>query len=363
MTTSASVKPAAPTDAPRGGRAWLFAGVAALLALSAWRLLFAPVPSAAPVTELAGGSMGTTYSVKIGRVLEGAEHVRAERAVTDALSAVDHAASTYRPDSELSRFNQQRDLVAPFPLSSVLQPIIEIALQVGEQSGGALDITIGPLVNAWGFGPEANRAPSPELIAALRDKVGPQQLLLQGSTLTKRRSDLVLDLSSVAKGYAVDQIAGALEGLGHTSFLVEVGGELRARGVRPDGMPWRVGIEKPVTGERAVERIVALRDLGMATSGDYRNFYEDKGLRRSHLIDPRTGRPIEHALASVTVLDREAARADAWATALAVLGPTDGPKVAERERLAAFFIVREGPRAFRSIQSAAFTQAVSGESQ
>jgi thiamine biosynthesis lipoprotein len=173
---------------------------------------------------------------------------------------------------------------------------------------------------------------------------------------------LALDLSAVAKCYAVDRIASALEALSYKNFLVEVGGELRARGMRADGKPWQVGIEKPVSDARTVERVVALQNMGMATSGDYRNFYEVDGERRSHLIDPQTGRPVEHALASVTVMHPQAARADAWATALAVLGPTAGPKVAEREGLAAFFVVREGPVAFRTIESPAFARAASGDS-
>lgn len=362
MTTSVSTKLPTPAAASERSRIWLVAGIVALLGLSAWRMLIAPPPTAAPITELSGAAMGTTYSVKLADTLDEAGTKRLERAVVDALAAVDAAASTYKPDSELSRFNQLREIDTPFALSPVLAPIIEIALEVGKQSAGALDVTIAPLVEAWGFGPGQARNPSAETVTALRSRVGLSLLQLEGTQLAKHSADVALDLSAIAKGYAVDQIAIALEALGHEHFLVEVGGELRARGARSDGRPWRVGIEKPLPGVRAVERVVALRDMSMATSGDYRNFYEADGQRRSHLIDPRTGRPIEHGLASVTVLHPEAARADAWATAFAVLGPTEGPKVAEREGLPVFFVVRDGPRALRTIESAAFARLTSAQS-
>jgi thiamine biosynthesis lipoprotein len=352
------------TDAAERGRRWLVAGLIVLVGLSTWRLLIADAPTTqtkAPITELSGASMGTTYSVKLAGVLEGARHAEAQRAVDHALSEVDSAASTYRQDSELSRFNRTTEIDSPFQLSPVLLPIVTTALEVGQQSAGALDVTVAPLVDAWGFGPEAQRNPTPETVAAMRARVGLHLLQLEGTALKKRRADVALDLSAVAKGYAVDLIGAALEKLGHTDFLVEVGGELQARGQRPDGRPWRVGIEKPISHLRAVERAVALRDMSMATSGDYRNFYEVDGRRRSHLIDPRSGLPIEHALASVTVLHPVAARADAWATALTILGPTAGPELAERHGLAAFFVVRVAPTAFRTIESSMFARAASGE--
>ncbi|NNL67562.1 MAG: FAD:protein FMN transferase, partial [Myxococcales bacterium] len=158
--------------------------------------------------------------------------------------------------------------------------------------------------------------------------------------LAKARPAIACDLSAVAKGYAVDELARALGALGHERFLVEVGGELRGRGGHLDGAPWRVAIEAPVTLDREIHRVLALRDLSMATSGDYRNYYEQDGRRISHTLDPRSGRPIEHRLASVTVLHPEAVWADAWATALNVLGPDEGYTVAVEQGLAAYFIVR-----------------------
>jgi len=354
----------AQSVSPERGRRLLVAGLIVLIGLSVWRLVIAPVPALpdnAPVTEVSGASMGTTYSVKLAGVLDSRQTAELERTVVDALAAVDAAASTYRQDSELSRFNRLAEIDNPFQLSAVLLPIVTTALEVGQQSAGALDVTIAPLVDAWGFGAKEQRNPTPEVITSLRARVGLQHLQLDGAALKKRRADLALDLSAVAKGYAVDLIAIGLEKLGHNDFLVEVGGELRARGERTPGQPWRVGIEKPVAELRAVQRAVTLRNISMATSGDYRNFYEVEGRRRSHLIDPRTGRPIEHGLASVTVLHPEAARADAWATALAVLGPSAGPELAEREGVAAFFVVREAPDRFRSMESSTFARAASAE--
>jgi thiamine biosynthesis lipoprotein len=175
-------------------------------------------------------------------------------------------------------------------------------------------------------------------------------------TLTKARPDVVCDLSALAKGYAVDRVAGALRALGHGSFLVEIGGELRARGRKLDGSLWRVAIEAPDPATHSLYRTVSLEDRAMATSGDYRKFYRAEGRWLSHLIDPRTARPVDHGLASVSVVHPEAVWADAWATALIVSGPEQGPEVAEREGLAAHFIVREADGSFAERSTRAFEQ-------
>lgn len=331
----------------------------AFVALSVWRLS-QPAPGAdntPPGTRtFSGPIMGTTFNVKVVGPLTPKQSAEVEHAILSALTAVDDAMSTYKPSSELSRFNASTEADKPFPISEPLREVVRIALQVGKASGGALDVTVGPLVDAWGFGPEPRDSapPSPEHIAELRGRVGLDKLELTPAGLIKKVPELRVDLSAVAKGYAVDQVAHALEALDQRDFLVEVGGELRAVGRREDGGPFRVGIEKPVSGQRALQRIVELRGQGMATSGDYRNYYEDHGKRRSHFLDPRTGAPVTHDLASVTVLASTTAEADAWATALSVLGPEEGPKVAEEHGLAAFFIVREGDDGFRSITSSRF---------
>ncbi|MDD9966533.1 MAG: FAD:protein FMN transferase [Myxococcales bacterium] len=329
-----------------------------LVGLSAVRLL-EPVetPSAAVFT---GATMGTTYSVKLADKPAKERSRAITKAIAEALERTDRTASTYRDDSELARFNRHADSGAPFEPTPALRTMFEIALDIGQRSGGALDVTVGPLVNAWGFGPETRKVPDAEMLAALQQRVGLHHLRMDQAGLHKSLADLTCDLSAIAKGYAVDQVVSTLERLGQTNFLVEIGGELRGRGRRPDGQPWHVGIEKPLRelpGEaprHRVERVVRLSNLAMATSGDYRNYLDSPDGPRPHLIDPRTGRPIEHALASVTVLHHSTARADGWATALGILGPSEGPTVARREGLAAFFIVRTGAQTFRSITTPAF---------
>lgn len=310
----------------------------------------------AGTTELRGATMGTTYSVKIADRVGTDRRRSLERTVSGALTAVDHAMSTYRQDSELSRFNRTAGVLTPFPLSSSLREVVQLSLSVGTQSQGALDITVGPLVDAWGFGPEQKGArPDESELAKLRERVGLDKLELTSAGLIRHHPEVRCDLSAVAKGYAVDRVAAALDQAGFRNYLVEVGGELRARGQRHDGQPFRVGIERPDPAGRAIERVIPLIDQAMATSGDYRNYFTEGGRRRSHLLDPRTGTPVEHDLRSVTVVDTEAARADAWATALLVLGPEAGPRLAEERGLAAFFVVHRDGEQPRSLVTPRFT--------
>jgi thiamine biosynthesis lipoprotein len=305
--------------------------------------LYGRVPTR-PVVELSGAALGTTWSVKLAVAeLDAAGRRVASGEVTARLQRVDELMSTWRDDSELARFNARATL-EPFAIARETGDVVSISLAVSARSHGALDVTVGPLVDAWGFGrPDSRGPPGAKQLAKLREAVGWQRLALAPDqrTLAKGHPALRVDLSAVAKGYAVDEIARGLAGLGYRDFLVEVGGELRAQGRHLDDGPWRVAIEAPDSPERQIHRIVELRDSAMATSGDYRNFYQRDGRRFSHTIDPRTGRPIEHALASVTVLHPEAAWADAWATALHVLGPTEGYALAASEQLAAYFIVRQ----------------------
>jgi thiamine biosynthesis lipoprotein len=318
--------------------------------------LYGRVP-AKPVVELSGAALGTTWSVKLAtRDVDAAARRAAADEVAARLARIDARMSTWRDDSELMRFNAHRG-TGPFPIAAETVAVVAIALEVSARSGGALDVTVGPLVDAWGFGrPERVEPPGEAELAKLREAVGWQRLELEpeARTLAKDHPALRIDLSAVAKGYAVDEIARGLGELGYRDFLVEVGGELRGRGSHIDGGPWRVAIEAPDAPGRRIHRIVELRDGSMATSGDYRNYYERDGLRYSHTIDPRTGRPIEHALASVTVLHPEAAWADAWATALHVLGPEAGYALAESAGLAVYFIVR-GADDFTVRQTPAFT--------
>jgi len=281
-------------------------------------------------------------------------------AIQAQLDLVDERMSTYRPDSELSRFNQSTE-TTPFRISPETLEVFRIAQAVSEASGGAFDVTVGPLVNAWGFGPEEGRqeGPSEAELAALRERVGYRNLEIDEAALTIRKAlpDIYCDLGAVAKGYAVDRVAQALDRLEIHNYMVEVGGEIRTRGSKA-GEPWRIGIEEPVTGRRAIRKVLKMpvAGLAMATSGDYRNYIEIGGVRLSHTIDPRTSRPIAHGLASASVLHDTCAMADAYATALMVLGPEKGYTLAVEHGLAALFIIREAPDRFAEKATPAFKQ-------
>lgn len=327
----------------------------ALVALSVRQLWFS-VPER---LVLSGPTMGTTWSVVMAAGGRTRDDVAAAReAIDGVLTEVDALMSTWNPDSELSQLNGHHSSEG-FALSPATFEVFSLAQRVSEKTGGALDVTVGPLVAAWGFGAGARvpgQGPDAAELRALQARVGYRLLQLDAAntSLRKSRPDVRCDLSAVAKGYAVDEVARVLGALGWSNFLVEIGGELRASGARPDGGPWRVGIERPDADGRVVQGVVELRDQSMATSGDYRNFYEDGGVRLSHIIDPRTGRPVGHAVASVTVLHRDAAVADAWATALTVLGPDPGIALAEAEGLSALFLLRVGSGSFESRATRAF---------
>lgn len=320
----------------------------ALLVLCALAALLAGCGRPQPeheVLALSGATMGTRYSVQMTAPPAELQRPALAEAIQARLDAIDALMSTYRADSELSRFNASAstDWVA---VSPELVRVLGAAQRVSRASGGAFDVTVGPLVDLWGFGPapRPEQLPDATAIAAARARVGWQRLALRPDppALRKSHPELHVDLSAIAKGYAVDRVAAVLEEAGLSDYLVEIGGELRARGVNGRGAAWRIAIERPEPGRRAVFRVVALRDLGMATSGDYRNFFELGGQRYSHTVDPATGRPVEHQLVSVTVLAEAAMLADAWATALLVLGPERGARLADSEGLAAALIRQDG---------------------
>lgn len=318
-----------------------------------------------------GKTMGTTWSLKYVAV-KSMDEALVTAGVERRLAKVIDQMSTWQASSNLSRFN-----AAPAGSRHVLPPeffrVLQCALQVAEQSGGAFDPGAGALVNAWGFGP-TNRydeagfeAPSPDAVEKARAAGGWQRVELDEASRTAlQRGGVHLDFSAIAKGFAVDHVAAYLRGLGIADSLVEIGGELRGAGIKPDGQPWWVALEQPPTrdsdasdrqslsvhhdaktrppqSENAsalTETVVALHELSVATSGDYRRFHMQGGTRRSHTIDPRTGLPIDASLASVTVLHRDCMLADAWSTALGVLGAERGLEVARERDLPALFVTR-----------------------
>ena len=333
----------------------LLLGLALLVGFS-WHRFFVAETPPLPV-EIRGPTMGTSYSVKLDvPELVGEERTRVEEAVLQRLEEINGLMSTYDPDSELSRFNRSAS-TEPQLLSPLTLEALALAQQVSEATGGAFDVTVGPLVNAWGFGAadEPPVAPDPEALASLTARVGYERLTLDpaSGTVAKGVPDMEVDLSAVAKGQAVDRVSDVLTELGYPRHLVEVGGELRAGAAKSDGSPWRIGIEAPDAAIRAVYGVVEVVDLGTATSGDYRNFYALDGVEYAHLIDPRTGQPVRHAGASVSVIHPRAMVADTWATALSLLGPDEGLEVAEREGLAALFITRDGD-GFAAVATTAF---------
>lgn len=291
--------------------------------------------------QFSGPTMGTTYSVKVVHAPEHIATDQLKREIDQILERVDQKMSTYDPNSELSRFNQS-ETTDWITVSEELLLVIEKALQISRLTEGAFDITVGPVVNLWGFGPEmrADELPLDKDIAKILARVGYGRIHVRETppAIRKDQADIYLDLSAIAKGYAVDQVAEYLESVGISNYMVEVGGEMRLRGRNAKGEAWAIGIEKPSPGQRTVQRIIQISDAGIATSGDYRNFFEKEGRRYSHTLDPRTGRPVAHTLASVTVIDDSAMHADALATALLVLGPEAGYQLAAREKLAALFI-------------------------
>ena len=309
-----------------------------------------------------GQIMGTFYQVKWADPdNKKIDEDQVSQGISDQLTLVDQLMSTYKESSELSSLNK-----APVgewvKVSPDTMEVFKISRNISQESNGAFDPTIGDIVNLWGFGPRYERikVPTKEQIEAKLSQVGYSAIELDETNRQVRKSKQVyVDLSAVAKGYAVDKVARYLSQLGVESYLVEVGGEVRTRGVKPDGTAWKIAIESPVVGERSIHNILEIKSKGLATSGDYRNFIVEDGVRYSHTIDPRTGYPIKHRLASVTVLHEETAYADGWATAFLVLGEEEGYRLAEAKGIAALFLVKaEEKRQFETLTTSEFKKTV-----
>jgi len=323
---------------------------ALLVAFTIHRLFFAAAP-AQPLDQivLSGETMGTTWEVRIaGEDLDERLRTRAQESIEKRLSEIDLWFSTWRPDSEVSRFNASRS-TEPFDVSSPVAELVAYSIELCKWSGGAFDITVAPLVARWGFGHGAqiDNPPSPAEIEDYLEHTGAEIIHVgrgnpkSGGFLHKFDPDVEIDLSAIAPGYAADHVSAGLMELGRSDFLVEIGGEIYAAGHRPDGKPWRVAIEEPVEDVRKIHSVVELTNQGLATSGDYRAFYITDGRRLSHTIDPRTGHPIENGMSSATVIAPTATQADAFATTLMVLGAKQGLALAEQWNLAAMTLTRD----------------------
>lgn len=349
--------PGIPSELSPGLRSVVLLGLvlSAVLALSL--TCASPPDPVASTLVLRGETMGTYWVARIvvGGPDESVPEVADRRALRDAvqdeLDRVNALMSNWLEDSETSRFNRH-DSTEPFEVSAATLAVVREALEIGRIADGALDPTVEPLVRAHGFGgAEEGEPPADDELAELRQYVGlelleaePAERESEAATLRKLDPRVRIDLSSVAKGWAVDRVVERLGELGHGDLLVEVGGEVRVRGRNAEGEPWRLGIESPQPSlgpGQSVQRIVELEEGALATSGDYRNYREVRGERISHILDPRTGRPIRHRLASVSVVQPTCARADGLATALMVLGPAEGFALAVEEDVPALFLVRE----------------------
>ncbi|MCL7944959.1 FAD:protein FMN transferase [Marinobacter sp. ATCH36] len=309
------------------------------------------------IWEISGPVFGTQYHINVVLKEDADRLEKLAAGIEETLEEVDASMSTWRDDSELSRFNRLDDQSQWTEISRPLHEVLVTARDVSELTGGAFDVTVGPVVNLWGFGPDARpeQVPDDAELASRIENIGYDKLEIKDEPLALRaRPNQYVDLSAIAKGYGVDAVARFLESEGLSAYLVEVGGEVRAQGRKPDDTAWRLAIEEPVSEQREINRVVALEGQAMATSGDYRNYYESEGQRFSHTIDPKSGKPIRHNLASVTVIADDCMNADALATAFNVMGFEQAKELATRENIAAYFIVR-GEDGFETDYTPAFS--------
>lgn len=296
-------------------------------------------PAPARLSTISGNTMGTTYTVKV--VAAELDLKELNSSVQKSVDRIDQLMSNYKVDSELSLLNRS-ELNTPMVISVETKEVLSLSSEIQRFSMGAFDISLAPVVNLWGFGPKPadSEVPSDSAIAQALAKTGMDGLTITGNSAMRTR-EVSFNLSAIAKGYAVDKLAELLESQGFEHFLIEVGGELKARGTNQTLEPWRIAIELPDATKREMFSVIGLQDLGMATSGDYRNYFEVDGKRYSHTIDPETGMPITHNLASVTVLDASTARADGLATAINVMGSERGLALANSHNIPIMVIIKE----------------------
>ncbi len=324
-------------------------------------LALAACKNGTSVSELSGSTMGTSYSIAALDHSGALDMKVVKKAVEDSLSRVNVLMSNWDASSEVSRFNTAAN-TAPIAVSPELAKVVSTAQDVHIATEGQFDITLGPVIEAWGFGARGAHAqtPAPAALNDAMQSVGTASALsLNGNQLQKNNPNTQIYLSSIGKGFGVDLVADTLKGFGLKDFMVEIGGDLYVAGLNEGGEKWQIGIESPDALSRRAYEIASVSNMGMATSGDYRNYFEQDGLRYSHIIDAQTGRPITHQTASVTVLAENAMLADAWATGLLALGQERGLEVANKHDLAVMFIDRkdtDGKSGFVAATSKRFAQ-------
>lgn len=307
-----------------------------------------------------GQTMGTTYHVTISKGDKPSFSELKQSEVDELLLAVNASFSTYIDSSEVSTFNQYKGTQGQLKSADFIELLIE-AQRINSLTGGAYDITVGPLVNLWGFGPDFKEEdiPSRDAIEQALSNVGFGNISIDvaGSQVRKLKPDVYVDFSSIAKGYGVDRVARLIESRGYSSYMVEIGGEMRVKGHNPEGNRWRIAVEKPDSATRAIHRVINVTNVAMATSGDYRNFFLKDGVQFSHTIDPKTGWPVHHNLVSVTVLNESTATADALATAFMVLGDKKGYDLAMKNELPVLFLVKQGD-GFKELMTPEFEKLI-----
>lgn len=309
--------------------------------------------------KLNGHTMGTTYHITlIPESKSGIAPEQIQTSVDSLLQTVNHQMSTYIKDSEISQFNRIQSTTS-FTVSTAFVKVLNLALVINQESNGAFDVTVGPLVNLWGFGPDGIRTtpPNQEEIAEALKSIGSRQILiLNDSTIQKLNPSIKLDFGAIAKGYGVDAVAELLHQKGYKNYLVEIGGEIVVHGSKY-GRPWKIGIDRPAKGNQPGQELqskLELTDMAMATSGDYRNYFTVGDSSYSHEIDPRTGQSIITGVASVTVLAPNCMLADAMATAIMIMGAEEGIKwVESKPNIEALIILHDGHN-FREIRSTNF---------
>ena len=316
-----------------------------------------------PESSISGSTMGTTYHIKMVDTLISESQIRATQLRVDSLLlAINQSMSTYIPTSEISRFNQSTEINSPMKISPQLAVVLKSSLDIGHRSGGAFDITVMPLVNFYGFGfkKAAAHLPTTHELDSLKRFVGMQHLMFTDSTISKDTPELSLDLSAIAKGFGVDAVSDFLAASGFENTMVEIGGEVVCCGYNKNGKSWQIGIDRPYFGEKPgeiLQHVVALSNYAIATSGDYRNYRDVDGTRISHTIDPRTGKPISHQLASVSILAKTCMLADGTATAVMVMGDVEGLKWLEATpEIEGLLIVRLSDGSFREFLTSGFNQ-------
>jgi FAD:protein FMN transferase len=296
------------------------------------------------IQKLQGYVQGTTYHISYWSE-NPVDNKRIKNSIETEFGTIDKLLSNYRTDSTIEIFNSTEN-IDKFTVGPEIVALVKVAQTVRQSSAGCYDLTIKPLFDLWGFQNETQVVPEQAAIDKSMAQIGMDKLEIVNDTqLRKKQADLKVDLSSIAQGYSVERISQVLEKNGVHNYLVEIGGELKTNGHKPDQQPWRIAVEKPLPGEQTLHKVIDMpKDMPFAvmTSGTYHHYFDENGVRYSHILDARNGRPVNHDLVSVTVIHQNPVTADAWSTALLCLGQKEGMKAAKEEKISAFFIQQQG---------------------